>query len=187
MSDKVKQETQIVELSLSQQIVEKASKAGHLDLPPFRGHGIEEKLEVIYDSVIEPTTNIPPSLAVLWQCPKCGHYQVSKCFEATVVKNFIEGSQKAPLRARCKNPKCKRTTRLRSEEFDHVLAEVSWKRILQRDNLKRLAEELNIYRLADEKSPPRYIAYRLWNDICGHKAKGAIPMPFRRWLRRGEE
>jgi len=166
--------------NIAAEIVAKAEASGHLRQKPYG-----DRMEAAFDAIVEPSHPLPDATLLLYRCPHCDHHGTHKAYDITIDKNIVEGSRKAPLRAKC--PECKKFFRLRSEERDNVLAAVPHKRIIQRNNLKQLAEELNLYHIGEGKLPARIVAYRLWNQICDYPHKGKMPMPFRRWIRRVEQ
>ena len=82
-------------------------------------------------------------VALLSECPHCGHYAVSIHFDRTVENCVRRGSQKAPLRLKCSH--CPATFRLHSFKQSNVLAEVDASRHRQVSAMKSVAEDLNWY------------------------------------------
>ena len=138
--------------------------------------------------VITPVKDI--MMAVLWLCPHCGRYNVTKHGKEKIEQNKKHGSKKHPIRPVCEydectefHPPCGRKIRLRSEDFDHGFAMVPWRKVSQRRNMMCLAEGLNMINRSSNGSQniTRGLMYREWNKIVGYTGKKLVPTPFKRW------
>ena len=130
----------------------------------------------------------PKKSALLWVCKKCGTWNVSEHFNATIKGTLQHGSRKRKLTVN--PPQCcvccgAHGMRLHSEEQSRVVARVDASKRTQALNLKAVSEELNA--LQDETGEPatEHDANRAWfalnPKLQQRKGSRWWGMPFRRW------